>query len=261
MRIIMQLLKKIKEHKDNIELIFDTDLLTQVPLKVAMKFIEITESNHSLNNSIYVNLDKKTKEFVNQNKEKYEILKNDETKEFKKFSEVYFKELNSYIFLYNTEDMYHYLNRVFELESKFNNIKERAVTKISYKLVAEDDSNFNKVLQVKELDKLIENFGKSVALHSLILFKDYLNEEYKRKTKTSQTPYGISNEIKIITFNEKTQEHEHLKSFKDKDYFLTLALNNQAKEISSLEEIFKLVLMHEDLKNELYKENKIKNKL
>lgn len=246
----MEIKAKLKETNDTITLEFDVSQLENMPLKVAMKTLELMENNNKLE-GMYFQFDAQTQKFIDNNKEKYIEELNKEEKSFKKLSEVYFNSLKGPLYAYS-DKVYEYISNIYEKEQYFVNIKEQDIPKIVYKFEFEQDSNYEKSLQVKNLKELIEKFGGAETLHSMVLFVDSLNYAYQKenKFKTSKKPFGLSKSILRETFDSEKNEHPRLESFNGKDYFLESFFNGEVKKLEKPEQIFALVLMREELRKQ-----------
>lgn len=257
----MEIKARLKEKKDSILLEFDVAQLESMPLKVAMKTLELMENNNKLE-GMYLEFDAKTQNFIDSNKEKYEEELKKEEKSFKALSEVYFNSLKGPLYAYS-DKLYEYISNIYEKEHYFVNIKEQKIPKIVYKLEFEQDANCEKCMQVKNLKELIKEFGAAVTLHSMILFVDSLNYAYQKENnfKTSKKPFGLSRSILRETFNKETNNHPKLDSFDGKDYFLESFFNGEIKKIDKPEQIFSLVLMREELRKQTSKNNVNKLKI
>lgn len=239
----------VKENKDTTILQFNLNELENLPLKVAMKTLEILEKNNRTVGR-FVEFDKETQEFIEKNKDLYIEETQKENDSFKKLSKLYFNHMSGPLYIYG-ERVVETVSKIYDFEPlviKKENIK---IPKVIYTLKEEEDSNFEKVLSVKNTNELIEKLGKAMTLHALILFKDNLNYEYQIKNKTSKSPYGISKEIKRACFDKEKNEHPRLESFKAGNYELEQMFNTQSRMINSPEEIIELLIIREDLKLKL----------
>lgn len=252
----MELNYTIKEKNDTIVLNFDVKQLQELPIKVAMKTLEIIEKNNKINDR-YVEFDKNTQKFIEENHDKYVKESSLETKSFKELSNFYFDSLSGPLYVYGTR-VKEIVSIIYEKENLCNHIPDIKIPKIIYKFSVNPENNLQEVLEVKNIQELISNFGKATTLHSLILFKDHMNYEYKIKNKTYNEPYGISKKIFSSCYDEELQIHPRLKTFEGQDYILESLFNNQTKKINNPEEIFKLVLMKESLRESIEINNKPK---
>ncbi len=235
----------IKEKNDEIKIICDSKELKSLPMKSVMKTLEVLRSlNHFP--GFYFEFDDKTQKYIDDNFQLYKDLCLQENQSFKEFSSIIFKEINTPVYQYS--DIFTMIDNVYQKEHFFDNIKMIKEPQVTYKIHHEENSIHDKVISVKNLDELISEHGKAKTLHSLILFKDFLNKDYQIRTKSKNEPFGISSQIKMASFNEETQTHEILPSFNDKNYFFTSALHQQAKSISYPGKIFQLVDLQEQLR-------------
>jgi len=257
----MEIKAKLKETNDTITLEFDVSQLESMPLKVAMKTLELMENNNKLE-GMYFEFDAQTQKFIDNNKEKYIEEVNKEEKSFKALSEVYFNSLKGPLYAYS-DKLYEYISNIYEKEKYFINIKEQDIPKIVYKFEFEQESNHEKSLQVKNLKELIEKFGCAETLHSMILFVDSLNYAYQKenKFKTIHKPFGLSKSILRETFDSEKNEHPRLESFDGKDYFLESFFNGEVKKLEKPEQIFELVLIKEELRKQINQNNVNKLKI
>lgn len=246
----------IKENKDTIILNFNVEELEKLPLKVALKTLEIIEKNNKMT-GYFLEFDKKTQEFIDKNKKEYKEAVQKENENFKRLSKVYFDEMSGPLYVYANRVL-EYVSKVYEVETLVQSNPLPTVPKIVYTLKHEENSQFEKVLFVKNTDDLIKQFGKAITLHSMILFKDHLNFDYQMKNKVAKQPYCISSEIKVACFNEEKNSHEYLDNFKGEYYFMEQMFDRQAKKISNPEEIVELLLLREELRKNI--ENKLNQK-
>lgn len=252
----MELNYTLKEKGETLQLHFLENELTCLPLKVVMKSLELLE-NSNRRNGFFVEFDKKTQSFIDKNKELYEQEVKQEGKEFKNFSDVYFKALVGPLYVYGSRVL-EIVNSVYEKEVFFNEIKEQSIPKVLYTLKKEENSNSDKVLVVKNLEELIEKFGKAITLNSLVLFKDHLNYEFQIQNDTDKAPYGISSQILVGCFNEEKGVHEVLETFNGRDYILEQLFNDQCKKVKNPEDIFQLVLIKESVRVSSVESNSVK---
>lgn len=236
----------IKEKGNTLMLQFQVKQLEVLPMKVAMKTLEILEKNNKVV-GYFVEFDEKTQEFINKNKELYTTESEKESKNFKKLSDLYFDYMDGPLYVYG-ERVLEMVSKVYEIEPLVFNIDIK-VPKITYTLMNNENHYFEKVLNVKNTQDLIEIFGKAITLQTLVLFKDHLNYDYQIKNKVKKNPYGISNNIKAECFNNEKGIHEFLESFKGKNYILEQAFNDQMKKINTPEEILELMIIKENLKS------------
>lgn len=239
----------IKENKDTTILQFNINELENLPIKVAIKTLEILEKNNRTVGR-FVEFDKETQEFIDKNKNLYIEETQKENENFKKISQLYFNEMSGPLYIYG-DRVIKLVAKIYDFEQLVIKKESIKIPKVIYSLKKENDSNFNKVLDVKNTNELIDTFGQAFVLHSLILFKDSLNYEYQVKNKTRDIPYGISREIIRACFNKEKNQHARLEDFKDENYQLEQIFNNQSKMINSPEEIIELLLIREDLKLKL----------
>lgn len=238
----------IKENKDTIILEFELKELENLPIKVAMKTLEILEDNNRMI-GYFVEFSPEIQSFIDKNKEVYKKDCDKECENFKKLSKVYFDYMKGPLYVYG-ERVLENVIKVYEIEPLVFDIDVKIrVPKIIYTLENEEDSVFDKVLKVKNLEELIEKFGKAITLHTLILFKDHLNYEYQLTNKVAKTPYGISKNIKIECFNKDKQSHELLEVLTGKNYVLEQHFDSHMKNINTPEEILELIIIRENLKN------------
>lgn len=236
------------EKKDTISIIFKIEELENLPLKIIMKTLEIIEENNKLLN-YYCVFDEYTQKFIDKNQKMYDSICKKESENFKRLSSLYFNDLYSPLFL-SADKVLDKVSKIYEIEKFVPNKLSTNVPKVIYALQNEKNST-EKKLSVKNLDSLIEKFGKGVTLHSLILFKDHLNHENEILNKTDVQPYLISSEILKATFDTNINKHVLLDNFSSKDYFFQAAFNEQCKKINRPEEIFELVLLQEELRKKL----------
>jgi hypothetical protein len=246
----MYLNHKIKETNDTIILSLDTKELEILPIKVAMKTLELLEEN---NRTIgyYVQYAPDVQQFIDKNKTEYKNLVNNEQEEFKELSNVYFNALKGPLYVYG-DRVAECVSAIYELEDCFNKkpLKFVEVPKINFKFDRGEGLD-NLFLTVKNIDELNTKFGKAATLTSLILFKDYLNYDFRIKHNKEVSPYQLSPETKVACFDEDTQAHPHLESFVGKKYFLTQRFNEECPKLASPEEIFKMVVLQEDVRKSL----------
>lgn len=252
----MNLKNTVTENKDTITLHFDVEQLKQLPLKVSMKTLEIVESNSRIN-GMFTEFDTKTQAFIDSNREAYLQAISTETKSFKEMSNLLFSAVSGPLYVY-AQRVQEIVSSVYEKEQYFDNIEETKIPKIIYTFKINPENNLTKVLEIKNIDELISNFGKAATLHSLILFKDHVNYEYQIQNKTDKKPYEISRKIASSCFDNELNIHPQLEKFEGKDYIIEQLFNEQTKKISSPEEIFKLVLMKESLREAVEKDNQPK---
>lgn len=253
----MSLTHTISEKDDVITLNFDVNQLKELPLRVAMKTLEIIEKNNQMN-GYFIEFDDKTQQFIEHNASQHITELNLETNSFRTISQFYFDSLSGPLYVY-ADRVQEVVSSIYEKEKYFQQIEEPKVPKITYKFSVNPENNLEKVLEVKNINDLISNFGKAVTLESLILFKDHVNYEYQIQNKTTQKPYGISTKVFSACFDEETNSHPHLKKLEGKDYILDSLFFEQAKKIKTPEEIFKLVLMKESLREAVELENQPKS--
>lgn len=251
----MSLHHTIEEKDDTIILSLDVNALKNLPLKVALKTLEILEFNHRTT-GYYVEFIKDVQDFIDNNKNLYnEALKN-ENPAFKALSNIYFEAFKGPLYAY-AERILENVSKVYHLEQHFDNHNIQAVDmpKVIYKFDKEDFSG-KLLLNVKNINELNEKFGKAAVFHSLILFKDSLNYEYQIKNKTKDIIYDLSSDIKVACFDEITESHPRIPSFEGKNYVLTQRFDEQCKTVSSPEEILKLVLIREQVRQHVANDNK-----
>jgi hypothetical protein len=225
----------------------DLNIVKNFPIKVAIKSLELLQKNIK-NGDTYFKFSENVQSFINENKTIYNNLVKNECVDFYNFSNIYFKHMSGPLYQY-ADPVFSYVNRIYELETYFENsqIKDLAnIPQILWK-IKKDSENFN--LHVKNIDELTNKFGKDVMLYSLVLFKDHLNYEHQIINKNTDKPFNISGELFSQLFNSKTNTHDILESFHGKDYFLTSFFNEQIKQTSSPEEILKFVLINKNIKN------------
>jgi hypothetical protein len=246
----MNLSHTIKEDKDTITLSVDIQELDKLPLKVAMKTLELLEEN-SRETGYYVQYIPTVQQFIDKNKNIYKELVQNEQKEFKELSNVYFDALKGPLYIYG-DRVAECVSAIYELEESFHkkSLNFAEIPKINFKLDREEGTN-NLLLAVQNIDELNSKFGKAATLTSLILFKDYLNYDFQIKHKSKLSPYQISPQIKEACFDSSSNEHPHLESFVGKKYFLTQRFNEQCPKLASPEEIFKMVVLQEDVRKSL----------
>lgn len=250
----MSLKHTIKETDDTIILNLDIKILTQLPLKEAMKTLEILEYNNKTT-GYYVEFTKEVQEFIDSNKNSYNESVKNENAAFKELSNIYFESFKGPLYAY-ADRLLENISKVYNLEKHFdNNIESINIPKITYKFEKEDFSD-KFLLNVKNINELNEQFGKAAILHSLILFKDNLNYEHQLKNKSTEILYELSSNIKKACFDEAINDHPHMPSFEGKNYSLTQKFDDQCRTISSPEEILKLVLIREEVRQHVAKENK-----
>jgi hypothetical protein len=245
----------IKENNNTIILNFNSEELEKLPVKVALKTLEIIEKNNRMV-GYFIEFDKKTEEFITKNKEQYKEEIKNENENFKRLSHVYFDELSGPLYVYANRVL-EYVEKIYEVEPLVSPEELPTVPKINYTLKKEEGSEYEKVLMVKNVDELVNKFGKAITLHTLVLFKEHLNFEYQMKNKVAKQPYCISTEIKISCFNEEENTHEYLENFKGSYYFMQQMFDNQSKKINNPEEILELLLIRENLRKNI--ENSLKS--
>lgn len=246
----MYLNHKITETNDTIILSLDIKELETLPLKVAMKTLELLEENNRTV-GYYVQYTPDVQQFIDKNKTEYKNLVKNEQEEFKELSSVYFNALNGPLYVYG-DRVAECVFAIYELEDCFNKnpLKFVEVPKINFKFDSGEGLD-NLFLTVKNIEELNSKFGKAATLASLILFKDYLNYDFRIKHNKDVSPYQLSPQIKLSCFDDSTQEHPHLESFVGKKYFLTQRFNEQCPKLASPEEIFKMVVLQEDVRKSL----------
>lgn len=236
----------IKQNKDTTILQFEVNELKVLPLKVAMKILEIIERNNQ-GTGMFIEFNPETQQFIEQNKNAYKEEVQKESENFKKLSNTYFNGITGPLFVYG-DRVLEIVSQVYEIEPLVFDVKIK-VPKIIHKLNKEEDSHFEKVLSVKNTQELIERFGRAITLHTLILLKDNLNYEFQVINKSSKTPYGISKNIKSLCFNEEKGSHDFLEKLTVGNYILENMFDNQMKYISRPEEILELIIIRENLKS------------
>ncbi len=241
----MNLKNTVTETKDTITLHFDVEQLQQLPLKVSMKILEIIEKNSRINGK-FTEFDTKTQDFIENNRTSHIRELSSEKKSFKDFSSLIFESVSGPLYVY-ADRVKEIVSSIYEKEKYFDNIEETKVPKIIYKSSISQENNNAQLIDVKNIDELISNFGKATTLHAMILFKDHANYEYKKLNKTDKTPYELSRKIASSCYDEELNIHPKLKTFEGKDYILEHLFNEQVKKINTPEEIFKMVLMKKDL--------------
>lgn len=236
----------IKQNKDTTILQFNVNELKVLPLKVAMKTLEIIERNNQ-GTGLFIEFNPETQEFIDQNRITYKKEVQQESENFKKLSNIYFNEMTGPLFIYG-ERVLEIVSQVYAIEPLVFDVKVR-VPKIIHTLTNEEESNVEKVLIVKNTQELIEKFGRAITLHTLILFKEHLNYEYQVINKSSKKPYGISKNIKSLFFNKEKGSHDFLEKLTGKNYLLESMFDNHMKHINTPEEILELIIIRENLKN------------
>lgn len=246
----MYLNEKIKEKGDTITISLDVKELADLPIKAAMKTLELLEENNRTT-GYYIEYSPEVQQFIDANKSTYKEAVKNEQAEFKELSNVYFDALKGPLYVY-ADRVAECVLAIYELEDCFHkkNIKFVDVPKIHYKFDREEGLD-NLHLTVKNIDELNEKFGKAATLTSLILFKDYLNYDFKIKHNKEVSPYQLSSQVKTACFDEAAQEHPHLDTFVGKKYFLTQRFNEQCPKLASPEDIFKMVVLQEDVRKSL----------
>lgn len=244
----MTLNNLVKQNKDTILATMDVDILNSLPLKDAMKTLELYEYNNRVN-GLYFRYSDDVQSFIDNNNKKYNELLETETPEFKELSSLYFESFKNQLYVY-ADRLLEHVSGVYKLEKHFtdNKINFKKIPKIIYKLNKEEYSNLE-CLNIQNIEQLNKEFGKATMLHAIILFKDHLNYDYKIKNKTDKDRYTISSDIKSACFDDETQTHPQLESFDGKNYFLTQKFDDQCKTVASPENILKLVLLREDVRN------------
>lgn len=246
----MYLNHKIKETNDTITLSLDVNELENLPIKVAMKTLDILEEN-SRTVGYYVKYESDVQQFIDKNKTNYKELVKNEQEEFKELSKVYFNALMGPLYVYG-DRVAECVSAIYEIEDCFHKkaLKFEDIPKVVFKFDRGEGLD-NLFLNVQNIDELNEKFGKAATLTSLILFKDFLNYDFRVKHKKDISPYQLSSEIKEACFDEKLGEHPHLDAFIGKKYFLTQRFNEECPKLGNPEEIFKMVLLQEDVRKAL----------
>jgi hypothetical protein len=246
----MYLNEKIKEEGDTLTISLNIKELEDLPIKVAMKTLELIEENNRTT-GYYIQYSPEVQQFIDNHKDSYkEALKNEQI-EFKALSNVYFDALKGPLYVY-ADRVAECVLSIYEIEDCFHkkDLKFVDVPKINFKFDRAEGLD-NYLLTVKNIDELNEKFGKAATLTSLILFKDHLNYDFRIKHNKDISPYQLSPQIKIACFDEEKNEHPHLEAFIGKKYFLTQRFNEQCQKITSPEEVFKLVILQEDVRKSL----------
>ena len=236
----------ITEKKDTIFLNFQQKELEKLPLKVAMRTLEILKKNNSMV-GYFVEFNEEAQNFISKNKEKWENDSSLESENFKKLSKVYFDEMSGPLYVYGNRVL-EVVSKVYEVEPLVLNVKFKNFS-ITHTLKNEEDSSFDKVLMVKNTQDMIERFGKAITLHTLSLYKDHLNFEYQRVNKVNKIPYGLSVDIKRKCFNTTKNTHEFLEKLSGKNYILDDMFDSHMKKMSSPESILELLIIREYVKD------------
>lgn len=248
----------IKENNETIILNFKVEELEKLPVKVALRTLEILEKNNRTV-GYFLEFDSKTQEFIDKNKAQYKKETKDENENFQRLSKVYFDELSGPLYVYANRVL-EYVSKVYEVEHLVPTTELEKVPKIIYSLKNDEESQYEKVLAVKNIDQLINQFGKATTLHALVLFKEHLNYDYQMKNKVAKQPYCISKEVKVACFNKEKNSHEYLESFKGSYYFMEQMFDRQTKRITNPEEILELLLLREALRKNIEEQPQLHQK-
>ncbi len=235
----------IKEKKDTITVTIEDGYLDKYPIDVIFHTLKIIEKNHHLG-SMFFEFDSKTEKFLKNNQKALtDILKNKSESE-NLLNQLYFKELCSPVYMYH--DMLDYVMKITEVNSKLMLSKDSVeIPKIKYMIRNPNQEEYGeKILDIKNMDELIGQFGQSFTQHGVCHFISHLNDEYKIINKTSKEPYKLSNNIKSKLFDENTQTHPILPQFEKDYYFMEQLFSHAMNKINTPEEIFTYLALKEN---------------
>lgn len=240
----------VEINEEFVKINLDNGFLEKNSLEVNMIFLDAMRKNHTIKNKYFL-FDEHTEKYIVDNSQEYELIKNKKNNDYKFYFNNLSNFLNNHKYLYNINDLLLTIKLLLDKEVYLNKNIE-CNDKILTRIVNE---NSEKVLKIKDIEKLINTYGKDfvLTLSSYICSNiNYHNEMLAKKNNTSFDIVKLSTEIKTLCFDENENKHVLLKNFNDNDYVLKLALDNACNQLSDYNDIMKLLLINKEIVNAYY---------